>query len=553
MGIYGFNQFIKNKFEFRKLDLKNDINGLVIDGNNVCNNLFRTSECDWKLGGEFYEFHCLVTKFFDDLLQNDLKIIVVLNGMRKSAKVDDARCVRSRHNTQLKMLQEDCVEPDKKLLFTPTLILPTFVSVLKDKGIDMHVSVGEASELVAAISNSSPSYPVLAADSDYFMFEIEHGYIPQDTIKGTSCSLYHTRDFCKQFQLRDPMMRLLIPTIHGSGIVNVDKGKKIFIDFEETLSKIKKYRNCEEYFTDDSSLQRKYEDIKEQYCKFLSPQELIRQNSSDIEQESLKACIDTNVDMCLHMLRITKKGVNVLSNSVEEISKESAWQCSLYIRKFLYGFLGFSKVVEFTRREGSTELSENFIESRNVTPPISKSTMSQITDKDVKEDIVFAVLKCHKMPESSQKAFKSLENKWKLPIASVYYWYKTSNIVSDNLVCALLLCFMDADSIGLTHQPQISWTNIHAFAQWQAVYSDSIALNYFAGSPFETPSPATLFSGRKAALYASHDLDHIISKDLENFFKIVTGKPFVDHHISVPPNSIPTTSNRFSGLLEIKD
>lgn len=51
-----------------------------------------------------------------------------------------------------------------------------FVEVLEALGIEYHVAAGDSEKEIAALANHHRC-PVLGTDSDYFMFNLEYGFI----------------------------------------------------------------------------------------------------------------------------------------------------------------------------------------------------------------------------------------------------------------------------------------------------------------------------------------------------------------------------------------
>ena len=551
MGIRGLNKFLNDKFTFQKVNLK-EFKALVIDGNNICHKLYQNEEINWTLGGEYQEFSIKVHTFFSGICNAGVTPIVVMDGLREVTKIDETCKRRKDTNSMLKEWQE-CGELVKNTIILPTLTLQTFMSVANELGIELIVSAGEGDQLVAAISNYTLSCPVLASDSDYFMFDLRNGYIPYQHFSYSECSLYHLDELKAQFHLQDTQMRLFIPAIHGNDFIpSLVEG---YQDHGKTLSKLREYTSSEEYLADGSSLHNKYESAKKQYCNNVSPTKLIESSLSDTPQLSIKRSNTIDFHFCL--LRITKTAVNVLSNAVEKISRESVWQCSQYIRQYIYGILGISNVYEIIRKQGSADLTKIKIESKYLIPPIAKTDVLQM-ETHKQEDIVLAVLKCNKMPVKYREALSKLPNEWKLFVATVFYWYITSSFATKHLVKALILCTKNVIAT-VPRQKQDSLDNIHAFGQWQSIYSNATALNSIAGSPFQVSSTAPFFSGKKVLYYATWESEHLtlnIVGDLLNMFEIATckgkGKGHQTKELKLAACA-PTHGNHFAVLSDVTD
>ena len=552
MGIRGLSDFLDQNFKFPKVNLK-EFKTLVIDGNNICHKLYQDEKIDWKLGGEYQDFLEVVHRFFDGICKAGVTPIVVVDGLREFTKT-----VKHGNNTNSILEKwQKYGELAENTIVLPTLTLQTFISVANELEIEVIVSAGEGDQMVAAISNSTPSCPVLASDSDYFMFDLRNGYLPFQYFSSSECSLYHVDELKTQFHLQDTQMRLFIPAIHGNDFIpSLEEGR--YQNHGQTLSKLAEYTSSEKYLEVRSSLHNNYETAKKQYCKNVSPTELIESILSDTPQLSIDRSRSIDFHFCL--IRITTTGVNVLSYAVEKISRESVWQCSQYIRQFIYGFLGISNVREIIRKEGSADLTKIPIESKYLTIPYSKVDLLRMGTQD-QERVVLAVLKCKNMPDIYWGALSDLPAEWKLFVATVFYWYITSTFATKHLVKALILCTKrKTDAVPL--QKQVSFENLHAFGQWQSIYSDAIALNSIAGSPFQVNRAVSFFSGKRVLWYATRPLEYLASEiagDLLNMFEIATckEKKKKNHaHQSKeikPAACAPTDSNRYEVLADMTD
>ena len=513
MGIKGLSQFLEKKFTFRKV-LLTDFDAVVIDGNNICCKLYERDETDWERGGEYEDFSVAVSAFFEGIVSNDVHPIVVLDGLRDSRKIEESCKRRKDMNSKFEAIQRYGKIEDSPNA-TPTLALPTFLLIIQEMNIELqmkielHVSAGEADQLVAAISNNTAKCPVLASDSDYFMYELKNGYIPFDkfdAVKG--CSLYHKDDFMTHFSLRDPMMRLMIPAKHGNDFIPSASSR--YQDHAQTIAELQKYKSCENYLSKHEDLRSKYENVKSQYCVEKFPEEHLQDyvTTCDFPVRITNSSVDTH--FCL--IRMTTTKVNVLSSAVEKMSRESVWNCSQYIRQFLYGILGIQTVNEINRGDGSSNLIGTTIKCKVLKPqPLIMSDIDTLSLCE-REGAMLAILKCNKMSDKHWSEFKQLPPELKLPVATAFYWYHTSSFADTQLLKALLFCFFNTGASHIPIPDQFSWENVHAFSQWQSVYSDALALNYMLRSPLEATNPARLFSGINILYYASMGSDDINSK-----------------------------------------
>ncbi len=513
MGIKGLSQFLYKNFPFQEVTLHH-FEAVVIDGNNICSKLYE-KVTDWKMGGEYREFTMLVQTFFETLIH--VQPIVVFDGLREVRKIEESCKRREDVNSKLEVMQMHGEPPG--ISVTPTLALSAFLLKIQEMGIELHVSAGEGDRLVAAISNSTPKCPVLASDSDYFMYELQNGYIPFDKLDAPTCLLYHKDQFQAHFHLQDPMMRLIIPAKHGNDFIPSETAG--FQNHHKTLKDLSKYKTSEEYLSSHDGLRPKYETAVQQYCVIKSPTDIIQDNVGSCPNFIISTR-NESIDTHFCLIRISTTRVYVMNNAIEKISRESVWNCSQYIRQYMYGFMGISEVEEITRKDGASKLKRTAVQSRNLLPPITVSEVVTLT-LPLREEVVLTVLKFYKMPMESQLEFKRLPAELKLPVATAFYWYLSSDIADTKLVQALLLCFVGIEASSIPEKKQLNLENLHAFSQWQSVYSDALALNYMMRSPLHATDPGMIFSGKKALHYTDH-LPSQFSGILIKMFAIVVSR-----------------------------
>ena len=566
MGIKGLTTFLDKTFDFHRVQLR-EFEALAVDGNNVCGYLY-SKELDWQMGGEYHKFSLEVTKFFEDIFHVGIsRIIVVLDGLREFKKRNEVLKRRQDCNKTLERMQKYSYLTYNSPI-TPSLVLPTFALALlelKNKGynIELHVSAGEGDCLTSSFSNSIPKCPVLANDSDYYIYELRNGYLPLKYFSPDStCSLYTIDRLKDQYSWQDPNLRLIIPMKHGNDFICGSPDAKAF---EDTLSEIKPYKSPEEYLADHPHLRAKFEESKKQYLDQiqLSPSELVCSSLKDFP--FLVTLEKEKVDFHFFLTRIAKNCDNILSQAVERIGGRSVWEYSQYIRQFLYGFLKIPTVQEYIRQENHPEVIPRPVQSKEFKEPVDMNDISKM-DVSQKRDLVLAVLKCNKLHSKGYECLKSLPEELVLPVATAFYWHFSCDDIDDKLVWALLLCFARK---GIPTEPhrysnERDLSKVHAFSQWQCIYYDALSLNYLAGCPFPATNPAHLFSGEMSLAYADcvpRRLPLSISDTIKKMFEIVTKikkkkpkEPQRQHRsFPVPTAGIPEHSNPFSLLSDMCD
>ncbi len=398
MGITGLTQFLDDKFRFRYVLLK-DFKSLVIDGNNICCKLYEKEVKDWTKGGEYQRFAIIVKSFFDKICKEKIRPVVVLDGLRDPNKIKKSCERRKQWNSKLNGIEKG--GKISSLRSVPTLALPTFLLIVQEMGIELHVSAGEGDQLVAAISNSTPECPVLASDSDYFMYELQNGYIPFDKLHfndehPSSCSLYLIEEFKNFFKLRDSMLRLVIPAKFGNDFLSGKKSDDQSIC--QCIKELQAYQSCEEYLSSREHLRNNYEAVKRQYCIEAMSTDIMQEHEREKKCFPCSSIIDTQFCLIRIATRKNESGtnyVNLMSSAVEKISLESVWKCSRYIRQFLYGFLGIPEVVEeMIREDGYSKLVSYHVKIKLLNDITPMEIASMLSEED-RKGIVLVVESPH--------------------------------------------------------------------------------------------------------------------------------------------------------------
>ena len=559
MGIRGLTTFMNIKFlGWRDVDLK-ALDCVIIDGTNVCCTLYKFYH-SWGLGGDYANFYRTVDKFFMDA--NFKKPIVVFDGTYGEEKVPTLQERRSASIKEVRDVQDE-VDWDPNRLggecILPALILPVFIEVLQARQIEFHVADGEADGDTAALANHHKC-PVLGSDSDYFLFNLKYGFIHFDRYcKNLLRNLdepelkpfFKFSNFQRQYSLKQYELLLVIPSIFGNDYLQTFK-RRTPEDYEKAVTQLAKYETREQYFnsTKVAITKKAYQQQEQHYSDQLS-EYYISGNLDDTKREfpgmpewALLAFKRRGFPP--YLLLVSKNRSYFLPRMVESIQHDSAWKASRGIRQHLYGFMGVAEVKECLRGDRVPKLVSEVVRSKSLKPPVSvQDSLFLERNTEMLAGLVLCVLKCNKISLDDQRdIFDTLPYWWKLPIAATFYWYR---ILDDppskrRFVKSLLISFlMFSDEIPrrATPLPDVSIDTkaahleaLHAFAKWQCVYSDALALNDFARQPFHAVSPSCLYSGEVAMRYASvtnltNELERFIVREkwelYNRFLYLVTG------------------------------
>ena len=532
MGIQGLTRFMNERFLGWQPANLHDVQShrLIVDGNNVCYQLYKRIST-WSFGGEYYTFSNKVESFFESL-RGDVIPIVVFDGASHDDKKMDTVCDRRIQSMEeMKKMQsaglaeEDLVAKENSSVL-PVFLIPVFMDVLRRLGIEFHVVDIEADVVIAALANHYKC-PVLASDSDYFIFKLEYGFIHLDRYwKNKRQSLFNIVEFMRLFSLQEHDLCLVLPIVFGNDFIKASAQRKSPDVYKLRLDKLAGYKSCEEYIVKEGNevIRKNFETAKKFYTNLKLPPGFFDENAVIMIKDP---CISSPMPDWVfgkfkrgifpsYLLTIYHSKVYLLPRVVEVIKMSEAWKMSRYIRQFLYGLIGMStsdQIEEITRKKFSAKIETKLVTPKLLKPPVSINDLiflHNVTDE--LSYLVLSILKCRKISEDDiERIFNVLPDEWKLPIAATFYWYRHLDIPvaqRRDLVKSLLLIFLkcfpyphislDPVSIDPEHL-----TALHAFGQWQCVYSDAMALNYVAREPFSATSPASLYSGEAVMCLAT--------------------------------------------------
>ena len=490
MGIKGLTTFINDNYKWKAANLKGK--NLIIDGLNICCILYN-NKLSCNFGGEYHQFDKLIEKFFKKIKKQKCEPIVIFYGVQMENRLDEIRQRRLRSFEVMKSMQTGSTVDRHFHEIKLNMLKPVCMDVLRRLDIEFYVASTEPHKAIAALANKK-GCPVLSSDSKYFIFDLKHGLIHFDRYLEKKESLFIRDQFMKQFSLKGDQM-LIIPGEFETKYF--DK----FSFFKLTRS----YENFRKYYEKyDVTLHDKYEDMKRFYCDDLKVPFGISDGGGPLDPrlDAIPGGIIRKFRDGLYppfFVAIYHDKHFLLPTMVEVITEDSAWLISREIRQYIYGLLRIpadTPVKEIIRENKVPELTEE-----NVFP---KLIVSQ-------QLIVESVLLPNEI--SSSEDFKQLDAKWKLPIAATSYWYLHLDVPMEfvkSLVLSFLTCSDVIPSPGMVPRPDTIDPRpdskyqqaLHAFAKWQCVYHDAIALNYVTYEPFPTTSIASLYSGQVAMSYA---------------------------------------------------
>ena len=175
MGIKGLQLFMTKHF-LDKLEYEPLTGPLVIDGCGIMYDLYLECVLDWRVGGRYAVFKKKVTEFFKTFVNSGVSPVVVTDGLDLDGMKFDTKCKRKRES--IKAIKESIKARKRSIskLIGPHFLLEVFLEAVRETRCELIFADGEADPVVMQIANERQC-PVLANDSDFFIFPLAKGFV----------------------------------------------------------------------------------------------------------------------------------------------------------------------------------------------------------------------------------------------------------------------------------------------------------------------------------------------------------------------------------------
>ena len=524
MGIRGLTTYLLEKPRLEVVCEAYSLRGktLVLDGLSVCYTLLEQEKIKWVQGGQYWEIKSRIHSFFEKLRESKIKSIVVIDGVPPQSKREE---LERRSKDEMKRISKGVREPHHpRATCHPIHTEYIFCEVLKEFGDCVIFADGEADSEIASLANHYRC-PVLAYDSDYFMFNLDEGYIPFNSelfkwkTKGEiEAKRYLLPKFKKEFN--NPELVFLIPAIIGNDFIKPPRegeSVKQLIDSQKSCSSLKNFLTCRAQ-EEVSIIRQNYDKAKAMYhITPISKEELMgntKLNTANGEPLRGTRIIEEyhRGNLAVSVLTVLTQGECELPMMIDDPEQASSVLIGREIRKSIYKIVspylpgdknGVRKVKEIYRNSSCDGLEIKYVElSRDEClrscpideiPRLMPEKKIEILRTAVKVDL---------------RMLEQFEDEWKLIALSLTYWARHAN-PSDHLIRALILCFsfctlcsrdptiyIDKKNEIEKERARVTWReNLHVFAQWKCVYDDIFALNSLLMNPLPFKSFASIFNG----------------------------------------------------------
>ncbi len=238
MGIPKLTGFIAHNFRaWQSMTVHGD---LVIDGSSLCYHLY-FQDYKSELGGEYCEFYKTVQEYFEGLNSLEIQAYVVMDGI----DFDDTKKACHLKRCKQRIERMTAIQSGRGMhIMIPLFAKSVFLDAACKCGVSCFVADGEADQSIVSLANHLHC-PVLGNDSDFFIFNIECGYIPITSTDKTdslvdlrhAVKFFQAQEFDRQFSL-SPEQRLYLPLIIGNDICSGCSFPCLKIDSSTAVHKI---------------------------------------------------------------------------------------------------------------------------------------------------------------------------------------------------------------------------------------------------------------------------------------------------------------------------
>ena len=567
MGIPKLTKFVKEHCKWNAVHVYGG-SKIVIDGYSLCYTLYYQHH-EWQLGGDYCEFYETVSKFFQYLNQLEIVPYIVVDGIDYDNR--KLSTTKFRFEQKLEVMARKTSRSESVL---PLFAKSVFVDALRDLGLNFYVANGEADQYVVSLANFF-CCPVLGKDSDFFIFNIEGGYIPICGDSGSlvdlggKVKLFMYKDFDSQFCRSDHDLRLYLPVFLGNDYQDGHSSSTLGIYSEmpvnDLLLKIRdiKDEECVKMKEEVSHFYR----VKPKSFINLSTSTFLRSLNPGVLPQWVLALYRCGQFQLNSMSLLVSPSSKIWNYSVviEDVRLPSAWEITKDVMPYVIGALlsgetcDVSELVRkrtvppFSLEKEKVKLAPKHLELL----PVNLEKVPQLPLNDRKK-LLLRVFHCKGIAKSISK----IREEFKLFVIASRCWIEKMEssveikiFLIRSLVCSILSCsgHLEPPEKGDTCLPEVKQF-VHTFAQWQCMLHSVIAFNEILNHPYEYTSPGKLFSASVLLCYYLQDLNTIQTaktNELATLLVNVITKDLVPDQpvqMGVAQAAAVLTTNRFESL-----
>ncbi|XP_067125679.1 single-strand DNA endonuclease ASTE1 [Centruroides vittatus] len=487
MGVRGLSSFFEKNSHLRKEYHLHDTK-VVFDGNNLVYWLYRGS-AEFKYGGDYDKFSVAVFDYFEHFKTCNITPLVVFDGGTDCTEWQFLRAQR-RAVDRLNYCHEICQYGKTPNFVLPILVWDVFKNVLNELGIRYAQCDFGADDQITALANYYKC-PVISQDSDFYIFNIENGYIstglidlnvktetkPKNSYKYLKCEIYYIDDFLAKTGLNKDTLPLF-GTLMGNDVA----ATKVFDNFFNKISYSKKKKHgatirhnkmigllrwMKTYSVDDAIqqvLNALHKDKREE-AKSIIDESLKEYNKRDITLTKYldnAECEDKFEDFSslsfkgktlphwfvrkfreaqFESILMNIVGVHriFLPAQIDDFSCPTSYQCTSLLRKILYGIF-LQRDAAKTVRE--YDRYETCLRKTNIQPIVTIPSygdvpyLDNIPKMDVNQRKKFFLT----VIGVKEKYLECFPEKWHFMFLVVFYWLNNSApLITENFLNAFIV------------------------------------------------------------------------------------------------------------------
>ena len=536
MGIPGLKTFVQNNIRLKKVTSAH-FNVLVVDGKSLISHITRTFRLTCTFGGQYPDLAIVLEGLFRTLWSNRIQVVVVFDGMDYEDRKRDTKLKRKK-GSYSDIRKASCMA-NPRLNLRPLLAELVFCQVLRKLEIPFIFVDGDADQKIAQIANFYYC-PVLAEDSDYFIFDLIAGYMPLDTFEWTAGSvsalLYERDSLVATAGFQSPDLVLGIPLLIGndfckpilrqslehaslSELGRGPAGKSIqlavgllsqFSSLADFISELPGQLDNPDVTSVQSSLSDGLGLMK---CMYDATSSFITDPIDEMEASALMPQNDGQ-PVPKELLLFFRRGLANMTTlealcrkyvdlplCFEDLDQPSCDNIGEPLRATLYALLHLDwDEVEIKEQirchpyEDNLKLASVKVVRSSVLPMVPRSckSLKQICTLpvDTRKGII---LHCLQVSPSSTAAIESLPPPYRLLAMITRYWYHNAVPKPKPLeLRALILCLLaHGDSDDAVHYQRFSLKTTHICVQWQVVFKHIHDLNNLLSEPFPPLPPVS--------------------------------------------------------------
>ncbi|XP_030013698.1 protein asteroid homolog 1-like isoform X1 [Sphaeramia orbicularis] len=551
MGVHKMTKLVRSHPRiYRDVQFRNS--RLVVDGQNLLYLLYFSSGLDQNHGGDYAAFENLIERFISALRVCGVSPYVVVDG---GSDPSDRKLetVTERAINRIQTAHRAAVS-GQQLGILPQLAKLVFKQTLARLEVPLAQCYAEADHEIAALA-AEWQCPVLSNDSDFYVFELQGGFLPislfrWEEVKQTGshqyipCKRYNTSSFCIFFNIQ-PQLLPAFAALAGNDYVDLRKTDstrkwaQVASDLEGLLHWLKGFQQPQDAFEaavgmmGDMNQKKKGELLQGLFVGMedykIHPSSLKKFFIHGIAppfipgKEQVVPVPDwtwlplTQARLNPNFLDVLVFGRISLSTPVEQQDIPSAHLVSRPIRQVAYALLLGSWSLQEVKECDRVGLNLSFTSIqpafRGVTHQLNLSSLHKAEFSQRLQ----VLLETLGVPLDT---LERLPSDLHLQVAATCYWLKKATPPPDlRLLKALLRWWSNEDSTrqrtaeNQQCQHELDLDVTHSFNQWQACLKDSLELNQLLGWPLPEPRISRVYEGTVA-----HHLVHMMRSGNINIF-----------------------------------